>query len=215
MIELCGISYQLPKPTAAYEKSFVIEDRNTDTHCFALVNKNTMTLVFRGTNSIKGLVNDIKFFKKSVPYDNASPKIKVHTGFINAYKSEKIRGNILGLMNDEIDSVRVTGHSLGGALAILCAIDLQYNFPDRDYEVIVFGSPRVGNKAFKKSYDKRIFKTVRVKNKGDIISALPFSFMGYRHVGAEIVLPARFALPIASLQEHDALRYYSNLITFE
>lgn len=214
MIELCGISYQLPQPTAVYDRAYIIEDSDTDTHCLAAIKRDKLILAFRGTNSVKNFMNDIKFIKKAVPYDNPQSKIRVHSGFINAYKSDKIRGRIIKIVgaDPQIKRIRVTGHSLGAALATLCAVDLQYNFPDRDYEVILFGSPRVGNCAFKKSYDKRIFKTMRIKNRGDIITELPFAFMGYRHVGAQIVLPRRgLMLPLIS---HSAYKYYSNTLEF-
>ena len=53
------------------------------------------------------------------------------------------------------------GHSLGGALATLCGLDIQYNFPDVSVSVYTFGSPKVGNAAFVQAYNRRVPDTVR------------------------------------------------------
>ena len=42
----------------------------------------------------------------------------------------------------------VTGHSLGGAMATLFAMDLVVNEGVSDVSLVTFGSPRVGNAAF-------------------------------------------------------------------
>ena len=42
----------------------------------------------------------------------------------------------------------VAGHSMGGALATLCAIDLKFAFGLPDVRVYTYGSPRVGNDIF-------------------------------------------------------------------
>ena len=107
--------------------------------------------------------------------------------------------------------ITVTGHSLGAALAVLCAIDLQYNFENHDIEVYLFGCPRVGNAAFAKSYNKRIFKTLRVSNGNDIVTKIPPAILGFRHVGTEIHI-GRLRLPhIFSFNQHRPQNYYRNL----
>ena len=47
------------------------------------------------------------------------------------------------------DRIVVIGHSLGGAVAQLAALWATLQFPRADVRAITFGSPRVGNKAFK------------------------------------------------------------------
>ena len=148
------------------------------------------------------------FFKKVIPYGNRDSEIRVHSGFISAYKSKNVRGTIRSFVSDRIKKIRLTGHSYGAALAILCAVDLQYTFSDRDYEVVVFGCPRVGNSAFRNSYNKRIFKTLRVENAGDIITKLPFAFMGFRHVGARLLLKSN---AFSGVNPHYLQEYYSNI----
>jgi len=68
----------------------------------------------------------------------------------------------------------VTGHSLGAALATLCAG--RYNNVQGVY---TFGSPRVGNDGFKEKLDANIY---RVVNNDDIVARVPPPGT-YVHVG--------------------------------
>ena len=70
---------------------------------------------------------------------------------------------------------------LGGALAALCALDVQYNFPEKDVSCYTYGSPKVGNSDFRQSYDKRVPKTYRFVNSADTVPSLPPG--RYEHVG--------------------------------
>ena len=46
----------------------------------------------------------------------------------------------------------VAGHSLGGALATLAALDIKRKLPGLKLRVYTFGSPRTGNHAFAAEY---------------------------------------------------------------
>ena len=135
----------------------------------------------------------------------------MHTGFLNAYKCPTVRGRIQSLVTPSVRKVRICGHSYGAALSVLCAVDLQYNFPEKDFEVMLFGCPRVGNRAFAKSYDKRVFKTLRVENGNDMVTKGPPALRGYRHVGIPIHV-GDCRLPVVfSLHAHEAQSYYSSI----
>lgn len=88
--------------------------------------------------------------------------VEVHRGFLGAYSSvhDEIVGKLRALHPVEEGSARifetrivVTGHSLGGALAMLCAKALAELCLNVE-AVITFGQPRVGNKAFSQRYDR-------------------------------------------------------------
>ncbi len=50
-----------------------------------------------------------------------------------------------------------TGHSLGAAMAMLCAWDVQYTFGNcKHIECYTFGAPHVGNMAFKSDFEQRV-----------------------------------------------------------
>lgn len=212
MLEYCGMSYSNFQPEFPYEKLIFIDDKMTDIQCFLRIVKNEIIIVFRGSDSKKDWKTDSKFWKTEIPYGNSRSKIRVHSGFINAYKSPNIRMRIQKYVSDfDIQKIYLTGHSYGAALAVLCAVDLEYNFPKKDYEVMVFGCPRVGNNAFKKSYNLRLFKTLRVENSGDIVTKIPFAFLGYRHVGAKFKIGKnKRGIPF-SMKKHNLQEYYSNI----
>ncbi|OQB14303.1 MAG: Lipase (class 3) [Firmicutes bacterium ADurb.Bin193] len=170
-----------------------------------------LMIAFRGTDSLEDAITDVRFWKQTIPYNNNSSKIRVHTGFINAYKSDCVRNTVWNLITPDIHRIVVTGHSYGAALAVLCAVDLQYNFDKIDYEVFLYGCPKVGNRAFAKSYNKRLFKTYRVENSNDAVTKVPFWIMGYRHVGIRIHVGAPRLFFWLSVKDHSLRRYYENI----
>jgi len=80
--------------------------------------------------------------------------------------------------------IYVTGHGLGGALAILSAVDIQqiYQFADAIY---TFGQPRVGNIQFAAFYTKNFPDTYRIINNADVVPHLPVSQAGFFHSSYE------------------------------
>ena len=74
----------------------------------------------------------------------------------------------------------VTGHSLGGAMAILAAADIKLTFHRVD-EVYTFGQPRVGNAAFAKWFETQIPQTYRLVHNADIVPHVPPSNFGFQH----------------------------------
>lgn len=191
----------------------MIDNARSGVQCFLRRHNDVLWITFRGTDSPKDWKSDLTFWKKKIPYDNTGSNIRVHTGFINAYKTPGVRDKILEAVTRDIHYIKISGHSMGAALAVLCAVDIEYNFQNRDIEVVLFGCPRVGNKAFMLSYNKRVNKTVRVENSNDIVTKVPFAIMGYRHVGAKLHigklrLPWRF-----SANDHYPHRYYSALLS--
>ena len=211
MLEEAAFAYQDIQPCIFDTNTTVIDDCDTGVQCYLRQKKSLLTITFRGTDSNTDRKNNLSFWKKVVPYGNIYSKIRVHCGFLNAYKSEKIRHQIQHCITSQIKQVRIAGHSLGAATAILCAIDLQYHFPDRDYEVALFGCPRIGNRAFQKSYNKRIYKTLRVENGNDIVTKVPPVWMGYRHVGIRIPVGMPRLPFIYSISQHRRQEYYKQL----
>lgn len=74
----------------------------------------------------------------------------------------------------------VTGHSLGGAMAILCAADLKNLFGNVD-STYTFGQPRVGNPAFASWFQSTHPNTFRLVDYADIVPHLPPSNLGFVH----------------------------------
>ncbi|MCL1806851.1 MAG: lipase family protein [Oscillospiraceae bacterium] len=211
-MEYSAAAYRDVQPYTSHGCQAVNVYGRADVHYFLCREGDTLWITFRGTDSWNDWKADLTFWKKTVPYNNTSSKIRVHTGFINLYKLSGVRDRILSKITPEIRAVKITGHSLGAALAVLCAVDIEYNYPDRDIEAIVFGCPRVGNKAFMKSYNKRVSKTVRIENSNDVITKVPPALWGFRHVGAKLHVGSPRLPLIARALDHYPHRYYAGLI---
>lgn len=149
------------------------------------------------------------------PYaEESSSGAQMHRGFTSAYLS--VRDGIHSyLKNRSAARVTVTGHSLGGALATLCAVDVQYNFADQvqALEVYTFGSPRVGNSGFRESFNRRVPNSYRLVYGMDLVPALPRPWQGYRHVDSEHRFGPRLSLNFISqrFKDHAIGNYISTL----
>lgn len=215
-----------------------IENSLTDTQCVLLVTDSEMTIVFPGSNSlmdwtgsnldsgqmrsefdkqiVKKTITDSDESEKIYPYDEPSQSgVKLHRGFTRAYFSvrDRIHEQIEAL---GVSKVTVTGHSLGGALAILCGVDVQYNFSEQleHLEVYTFGAPRVGNDAFKGSFERRVPHNYRIVNGMDLVVELPRWWQGYRsHVETHIRIGKRLSWKVltAPFQDHAIANYIKEL----
>lgn len=165
---------------SALDSFHFIDDKNTGTQCFLIRRGNDVVIAFRGTSDLQDWRTDIKVRRND--WDGR----KVHRGFATAF--EAVRKTILEEVLPGYDRYRIwiTGHSLGGALAILCASNLErHGCAVRG--VYTFGQPRVGDGKFARDYDDRLKRvTFRLVNENDFIPRSPFWLMGYRHCGQEI-----------------------------
>lgn len=86
-------------------------------------------------------------------------------------------------------SLWLTGHSLGGALAVLLA----FQFPQHVAGVYTFGCPCPGGRPFADAcrHMELVDKTFRYVHGNDLVAkGLEFPFTPYRHVGTPIILEA-------------------------
>ncbi|CAI5468465.1 unnamed protein product [Closterium sp. Yama58-4] len=151
-------------------------------------------VAFRGTctSSLRNWIADLEALPRSLSYPGLR-HARVHRGFYSAYHFTRLRPSVvhavLFLMTILPGSFRVafTGHSLGGALATLSALDLQvsYDLPSSDIRVVTFGSPRVGNAAFATYFRQKVPGSTRVTNWKDLVPHLPPATIGYHHVATE------------------------------
>ncbi|KAI8537786.1 hypothetical protein RHMOL_Rhmol09G0051600 [Rhododendron molle] len=166
-----------------------------------------LVVAFRGTEQVrwKDLRTDLMLVPAGLNPERIGgdfrQEVQVHSGFLSAYDS--VRTRILSLIKLAVayidDGVKplnkwhiyVTGHSLGGALATLLALELSSSQLAKEGAVSVsmynFGSPRVGNKKFAEVYNEKVKDSWRVVNHRDIIPTVP-RLMGYCHVAQPIYL---------------------------
>lgn len=110
----------------------------------------------------------------------------VHLGFELMHRS--VRRSIEAALGNVAADVRITviGHSLGGAMATLAAVDLKRNFSRQSVDVCTFGGPRVGKFIFRSKFNREIPMCHRVTNNGDVVPHVPTMLTGWSHVGEEI-----------------------------
>ncbi|KAL7241977.1 hypothetical protein ACSBR1_014535 [Camellia fascicularis] len=100
------------------------------------------------------------------------------TRYNKSSASEQVMKEVKGLVKfhktrGEQVSLTITGHSLGGALALLNAYEATTSIPNLPISVISFGAPRVGNIAFRDEIYQMGVKTLRVVVKQDLVPRMP------------------------------------------
>lgn len=144
---------------------------NNDHYGFMINSNRYSILAFRGTSTSVDWVHDFKAQQMAFsPIKNAG---NTHKGFTDIYLAlrEQIF-QLLSLLQPDCP-LFITGHSLGGALATLAAIDIATNSAFTTPIIYTFGAPRVGNPAFVKTYNATVPTHWRIQNKFDIVPHLP------------------------------------------
>uniref|UniRef100_K3Z931 Fungal lipase-type domain-containing protein n=1 Tax=Setaria italica TaxID=4555 RepID=K3Z931_SETIT len=158
---------------------------------------NAVIVVFRGTqeNSIQNWIEDLFWKQLDLNYPGM-PEAKVHSGFYSAYHNTTLRdGVVRGIQKTrEVYGnipIMVAGHSMGGAMASFCALDLVVNFGLKDVILMTFGQPRIGNAVFASNFKGYLPNAIRVTNAHDIVPHLPpyyryFPQKTYHHFPREV-----------------------------
>ncbi|XP_019449987.1 PREDICTED: uncharacterized protein LOC109352451 isoform X1 [Lupinus angustifolius] len=192
-----------------FEKICFLDNQITDTQVAIWRDSTRRRLVvaFRGTEQTqwKDLRTDLMIQLTGLNPERIGGDIKqevqVHSGFLSAYDSVRTRiiaviKLSIGYVDDDFDplqkwQVYVTGHSLGGALATLLALELSSSQIAKRGAISItmynFGSPRVGNRRFAELYNERVKDSWRVVNHRDIVPTIP-RLMGYCHVAQPLHL---------------------------
>ena len=78
------------------------------------------------------------------------------------------------------------GHSLGGAMATICAGRCKMSpIPSNPEAIFTFGSPRVGNRKYVNFVKIPHYRWV---NNNDVVTRVPPQWLGYRHCGQELYI---------------------------
>ena len=180
MATLSGAAYQEPEDAnKVFEKWGYPNHRfiNKDgAQCYVIWNDAHAIIIFRGTepkefSDIKADLNAFQSKSKS--------KGDVHSGFQG--EIDKVWNDLCFTLADISNrEMHITGHSLGAAMATICASRLVHKF--KIHCLYTFGSPRVGDKRFVRNLTNLMH--YRVVNNNDLVCKVPFWLMGYRHHGS-------------------------------
>lgn len=110
---------------------------------------------------------------------------RVHAGFSASYT--RLRPKIISALSKHRGkNLYIFGHSLGGAQATMCGLDVALNLPGYfpNETVIVSGSPRVGDASFKRFYERHVPNIYRLEVVGDPVTMVPpsVSFNNYTYI---------------------------------
>jgi predicted lipase len=167
----------------------------------------TLALSFRGTRTPEEWLKDLDFV--STPYTPVKNWGRVHKGFQLVYLA--MRGSVKQLIKAGLGNsaeVWITGHSLGAAVAVLCAPDVA-NTIDITPRLHTYAGPRSGERSFEEKFDKRVPTCFRVVNRWDIVPHLPPPIAHYRHVGVEVQVDGGFTVNLRNA--HDLKSYRRGL----
>jgi pimeloyl-ACP methyl ester carboxylesterase len=143
-----------------------------DTQCFVAVSSDAVIVSFRGTESVGDWLSNLNTLSTSRPYG------KVHRGFLGAF--QVIEDKLSYILNKLAGrAVFLTGHSLGGAVALIAAAEWRGKYDIGG--IHTFGQPAVGKKDFQNflrmNYGGNYHRFV---NDDDIVPMVPPFF---RHAG--------------------------------
>ncbi|MCA9526682.1 MAG: lipase family protein [Myxococcales bacterium] len=161
----------------------------------ATLSPGTYLVAFRGTASVADAYEDLWATTAAfVPYDApAPPDVWVASGFFGVYAGQggdmaaSMQAQVFAALDrasPAVQRVVVTGHSLGGSLASLFALDAALSRPAWQVTATTFASPRTGTGGFAALYNERLeVATFRVASFWDYVPTMPPEVWGYEHVG--------------------------------
>jgi triacylglycerol lipase len=229
-----GQSFALPAPYTLQLQILTEEEFSGEGYdgmvpiAFVATSGSSIYVVFRGTKTISEWIADATL--SQVHYTYVADGGMTEKGFTDVYAA--IRQAIVDEVNTlaaggEYTALYITGHSLGGALAVLAAPDLSEATSFKKPIVYTFAGPRAGDPTFKELYDSAIETSWRVVNTNDEVPKLPnveTTVIGppprfephlyfYDHVDDEYDIT--FGRPIRSIDDlvfdHSACNYFATL----
>ena len=147
--------------------------------------RSEIIIAWRGTEpgEYKDVMADLKFRKKTSKFGG-----NVHRGF-KGYV-DKIYDQIEKIIEKKVSgkwfNIYVTGHSLGGASAVICTNRLEEKFHVRG--CYTYGAPRPGGWKYSLSFKSNVY---RIRNNNDLVTKVPPAIFGYKHVGKFCYIDSR------------------------
>ena len=148
-----------------------------------------VVIAIRGTEGIQEWINDAHFLLVTCPFlAGAGNTEDGFTAMYNSLRTGDAAGsptvvNALATLPfpQPVSSVTICGHSLGGALVTLLALDLAANTNFKNPTVYSYASPRTGDPLFVSTYNQVVKNSFRIANRLDLVPKLPLP-PDYDHV---------------------------------
>ena len=152
---------------------------NYDTTGLVGIRSNAVLLAFAGTDPgvWQTLATDGQL--------RINPQTNTHRGFQSAFGASEVAQAVDSALSARTPTrpLFISGHSLGAALGILAARRAVAGNA-APAAVYGYGTPRVGDATFQSGYNAALGNvTYRLVHGRDLITRVPMSFLGYRHVG--------------------------------
>ncbi|MBW4499260.1 MAG: lipase family protein [Scytonema hyalinum WJT4-NPBG1] len=166
--------------------------------------KDYIVIVFKGTDCNHDWIKNFDFLKNSKDFNG-----QVHSGFAKAILNNW--NDILNITQTYFShdkKILLTGHSLGGALAILAAAKFSYipQFNNKIEAVYTYGAPRVGDEYFESQYTPTHY---RFEYGNDPVPSSPS--LGYIHTGEKHYLPKNQPTIRKDIQSFEAYQTHIRL----
>ena len=177
-------------PNVSYYRNNRLDGKEFDVPFLIYTEGSELFVAFRGTSTLANVVTDIstsalgeslpnRIADYEFPVEQHAGRLEVHAGFLKSV--HEIYSFLISRIKkvSVISDVHFTGHSLGGAVANLCAYiysnDTDMSLPALGY-AISFGAPRMlfDKEDYKEDYMKSVPKCIRVWNTRDPVPYLPF-----------------------------------------
>jgi triacylglycerol lipase len=147
---------------------------------YILGNRNDCIVVCRGTEPNQW--NDIRADANA--WTVATDVGRVHSGFHT--EVSELWPLLEKALKENQRTLWFSGHSLGGAMAAVCAVRCKISsIPSNPKAIFSYGAPRVGNRPYTSVLKLQHYRWV---NNNDIVPRVPPRWLGYRHMGQEIYL---------------------------
>lgn len=181
---------------------------------------NDVVIAIRGTEGIWEWIHDAEFGTVKCPFLVGAGNTE--DGFTSIYNSlrvdvattsARVVDALAGLpFNQATNSLTICGHSLGGALATLLALDVAANTNFKKPTIYTYASPRTGDPLFVSTYNQVVPNTSRIANRVDLVPKLPLPpqyehVLGLYELNSVTLIPPKVLVKFEIACEHHMTSY--------